>query len=373
MGKIALVNDFLNVYGGAERVLSVLHQLFPEAPIYTSFSNPETVAKYFPEAEIHTTYLQNSWFKKYPALLLGKLPRAFESFDFSEYDLVLSTSGAFCHGIITGPDTIHICYCHTPMRYAWDYQLEYLREKGFDKGLKFIIAENQLNKLRIWDQVAAERADVWYGNSQTVVKRINKFYRKPAEVLYPPVDTEYFDYKRVELFDQVKPYFVSASRLTPNKKIDLMIEAAAENKFQLKIIGSGTDQQRLKDLAQKLDAQVEFTGQISEEEKLSILANAKAFLFTTEDDFGIAPVEALALGVPVLAFGRGGATEYVLDGQNGYLFHEQTSQSLSQAIQDFQQKGLPLNRSEIRQTAVKFSTQNFQQNISNIINNALQS
>jgi glycosyltransferase involved in cell wall biosynthesis len=360
--KIALAHDFLTVYGGAERVLKAFHELYPEAPIYTAVADPELVQKHFPQADVRTSWLQHSWRKKVNVVFLLTMPRAMESFDFSGYDVVLSSSGAFAHGIITGPDTYHLCYCHSPMRYAWDWHAEFLEEKGMSKGWLRPLATNQaMSGLRLWDAVSANRVDRWIANSQTVQARIKQFYRQDSQLINPPVETDYFDPAKLEEPTSRGDHMFSISRISTAKRIDHMIAACKKAGVPLRIAGAGDDAW-FKAYAAKLQADVVFLGPISEEEKRHELASAKAFLFPAEDDFGIAPVEAMAMGTPVIAFGKGGATETVVEGETGHFYYEATADGLAKGIEEFL-KLPPLDEAIIRARAEQFSRHTFDQKI----------
>jgi glycosyltransferase involved in cell wall biosynthesis len=369
--KIALLHDFLFTYAGAERVLSAFHELYPEAPIYTMFAYPEIVEKHFPNATVITSSLQKNPLKKWPPFLLGQMPQAVESFNFNDFDIVLSSSGAFSHGAITGPETIHICYCHTPMRYAWDWHHEYLKERGFSNLFTLTLARRVLSRLRLWDAISAERVDIWLANSGVVADRIKKFYRRDATVIYPTVNTAYFDPELVT--DKKKGmYAITASRLSPNKRVHLMIAACAKAGMPLSIIGGGSELSRLEKLASDLKANVTFLGPVSEEEKRRTIAEAGCFLFAAEDDFGIAPVEALSLGVPVISLAKGGIQEVIQSGKNGILFPEPTEQALTEALLSFKDQGVDWDEQQIRHSALPYSQKRFQQEIAEIVSHAAQ-
>lgn len=372
MKKIALVHDFLYTYGGAERVLQELHKLYPEAPIYTAFAKKEVIERHFPDATIVTSSLQRSLFRYHPAAVILKMPRAIEEFNFSAYDTVISSSGAFSHGIITGPDTRHICYCHSPMRYVWDWHREFLIERGIPAKsfLNYLAEATVFSNLRIWDQVTAKRVDVWLANSKTVQDRIRKFYHQEAEIVYPPINTTYFDPQKVREPSSSKPFLFTASRLTATKHIDWIIEAAEACSLSLLIAGEGKERSTLEALAASKKADVQFLGFISEEKKRSLLAQALAFIFPVEDDFGIAPVEALAMGTPVIAYGKGGVTETVQNNKSGLFFTDPTSAGLIKAIITFQKEGISYTREQIRESALPFSTEAFAQHIQNIVDHA---
>lgn len=373
MGKIkriALVHDFLTVFAGAERVLKAFHELYPEAPIYTMFADSAVVAKHFPNATIVTSRLQRSMFRSRPWLLLPWMPQAVESFDLKDFDVVLSSSGAFSHGVITHPETTHICYCHSPMRYVWDWHAEYLDEKGIRSPFTLFFANQMLSKLRMWDAVSAKRVDRWIANSKTVAGRIEHYYRAKAEVIYPPVDTEFFDATKADASPLSEPYIITVSRLSKNKRVHHMVAAAAKTNTHLVIGGDGAERQSLEQYAQKLSAKVTFLGNISEETKRTYIAGSQAFLFAAEDDFGIAPVEALALGIPVIAFGKGGATESVQNGKNGYLYPEASSSSLAEALQMLLKDWVSMNPEKIRQSSLAFSTETFAKQIQEAVDHA---
>jgi len=367
--KVALVHDFLTVFAGGERVLLALHKLFPEAPIYTMFADPTLVQRFFPKAEIHTSPLQKSLLKKRPWLLLTRMPKAVESYDLSQYDLVISSSGAFSHGVITGPATTHISYCHSPMRYAWDWHAEYLREKGITSAFAQFFANTTLNRLRLWDAVSAKRVDHWLANSKTVATRIATFYKAPSTVVYPPVDTTFFDPSLIKKPTK-KSYYLSVCRLSKNKRVDQMIRAVAATGDTPWVGGDGAEYDRLQALASELKAKVHFLGKLSETDKRTALAGAKAFLFAAEDDFGIAPVEALAMGTPVIALGKGGACETVENGKTGILYDYATPEALASALKQFDAKGVTANPATIRASTLRFSTEHFNQSILEVISHA---
>lgn len=363
MGKVALVHDFILTYAGAERVLSALTEIYPDAPIYTLIADRNICKEYFPNTKIITSRLNKSIFRRKPAWLIGSMPRAIEEFNFNGYNLVISSSGAFAHGIITGPDTTHICYCHSPMRYVWDWHTEYLKEKGITSPLKRVFAELALSKLRIWDRVAAQRVDYWLANSENVRNRIHKYYNANSQVIYPPVDIPEF----APPTSNRESYFVTVSRLTTNKRIDLIIQACASLKLPLKIIGDGADLARLRQISKEVGGAGQFTGKLPNSQKMAVLNGAQAFIFAAEDDFGIAPVEALGCGVPVIAFGKGGALETVRDGRSGLFFREPTVKSLTETLQVFLEKGVDYSSEEIWKSAKPFRKERFIQEIKEFI------
>ena len=298
--KVALVHDYLNQMGGAERVVLALHEIFPDAPIYTSIYDPQRVDPVFQKMDIRTSFMQKlPLVTKHHQPYLPFYPFAMESLDLRGYDLVLSSSSAFAKGVITRPETMHICYCHTPMRWCWNYD-EYVEREHLGKiarlALPFFIT-----KLRSWDQTSSMRVDHFIANSPVVAERIQKYYRRDAVVIPPPVVAQRFTF---DPETQVEDYFLIVSRLVPYKRIDLAIEACNKLQLPLVIIGSGRDLERLKKLA---GPTVRFMGRLSDEDVLYYYAHCRALLFPGEEDFGITPLEAQASGRPVIAYGAGGA------------------------------------------------------------------
>lgn len=323
--KIALVCDFLTKLGGAQKVLLAFHEIYPDAPIYCLLYSEEGTRGVFKDCKIVESSLSHSWFRNRHKFLLPKLSAAIEEFDLSSYDIVLSSSDSFAHGVITKPKTLHICYCHTPMRYVWDWSHEYLKENNIGHGIVGLTIRSILHKIRIWDKVAADRVDKWLANSECVADRIAKFYRVTATVVYPPVDVE-----QIKVADSApEDFYVIASRLEPYKGTRLAVEAFNKNGKKLVIIGEGSQKRELQRIAKD---NITFLGWKDPKFIYDYLHRAKAFVFPVEDDFGIAPVEAMAAGRPVIAFSKGGALESVVDGKTGVFFKEMTSDSLSDAV-----------------------------------------
>jgi len=353
--KVALVHDWLTNLGGAEKVLLALSEVYPEAPIYTSVYNPAKTAP-FKDKDVRTSFLQKVPLSKNKHQLFPTLrPLAFENFDFSKYDLVISSSSAEAKGIITKPQTTHICYCHTPTRYYWSDYHAYLNRLQFGilNPLVRKMMPKTIHKMRIWDRLAAERVDCFIANSSYVAQRIKKYYRKEATIIHPPCDT-----------DDLKPgskqgdYFLAMSRLIPYKKIDLIVEAFNNLKLPLKVIGTGPEEQKLKKLAKK---NVELLGYVGGKKKLKLLQECQAFIFAAEEDFGIVPVEAMACGKPVIAYGKGGVLDSVVEDETGIFFQEQTPQSLTDAILKFEPS--KFDSTKIRKHAESFSKEEFKRKI----------
>jgi len=352
--KVALVHDYLNQMGGAERVVMAFHQMFPDAPIYTSIYDPQRVDPAFQEMDIRTSFMQ-----KFPLVTrhhqpyLPFYPFAMESLDLREYELVLSSSSAFGKGVITRPGTMHICYCHTPMRWCWNYR-EYVEREQLG-GIARRVLPFLITGLRMWDQVSAMRVDHFIANSPVVAERIQKYYRRDAVVIPPPVEVSRFSFDPAT---EVEDYFLIISRLIPYKRIDLAIEACNRLRLPLVIIGAGRDMERLKRLA---GPTIRFLGRLSDQEVLHYYARCRALLFPGEEDFGITPLEAQACGRPVIAYGSGGALASVVEGITGVFFYEQTVDSLATALASFDERRY--EPQTIRSHALEFDMPRFHRRI----------
>ena len=349
--KIALVHDWLITMGGAEKVLEGLIQTFP-SNLYTLLKDKKRLkGTLFESMKIQTSFIEKLPFsKKRYRSYLPLFPLAIEQFDLSEYDLVISSSHCIAKGVLTHADQMHICYCHTPMRYAWDLYQQYLRESKLKSGVKGLLAKVFLHYLRLWDTQSSSRANLYVANSNYVARRIFKLYQKEAEVIYPPVDVNYFELEEIK-----EDFYVTASRFVSYKKIDLIVEAFGHMPDKkLVVIGDGPDMEKIKAKAQK---NVEILGFQSDEVLRCYLQKARAFVFAALEDFGILPVEAQACGTPVIAFGKGGVLETVLENQSGIFFREQTVASVVQAVLDFEKK--EFYPQLIRQHAETFREENF--------------
>jgi glycosyltransferase involved in cell wall biosynthesis len=364
--KVALIHDHLAQDGGAEKVLRVLAELFPDAPIYTLLYEKKHVAKYFQDRKIETSIIQKlpGGVKHYQWYLFF-MPLAVEFFDLREFDLVISDSSSFAKGVITRPDCLHICYCHTPTRYLWSDTHQYINELKYNKWFKKIISLI-LNRIRIWDRLAADRVDLFIANSQTVQKRITKYYRRDSVVIYPPVETDKFSISDLSRQAPEDQYFLIGCRLAPYKRVDIVIETFKQlgAEYRLKIFGDGVDLERLKQLAAG-QTNIEFLGRVSEEEKAKLYSGAQAFINPQEEDFGITVVESLAAGRPVIAYQKGGATETIIEGQTGIFFKEQTAASLMAVIKKFRREDF--NPEEIKMSTEQFSEENFKRKIREFI------
>lgn len=349
--KVALIHDHLTQDGGAEKVLKVLAEMFPDAPIYTLLYEKEKFDKYFKDRHIETSIIQRlpggiRHYKWYMPIM----SMAVEFFDLRGYDVVISDASAFAKGVITSTKTLHICYCHTPTRYLWSDTHQYIQELHYNKYFKKVIAL-ALRKIRIWDRVAADRVDTYIANSRFIAKRIMKYYRRESTVIYPPVETQKFS-----IAESIDDYYLVGGRLVVYKRFDMVIEAFKNSDRKLKIFGDGIDFNRLKDLAAGA-TNIEFLGRVTDEKKIELYGRCKGFLNPQEEDFGITPIEAMASGRPVVAYGAGGVLETVIDGVTGVFMKEQTAESLNDALDRFER--LTFDPVAIREHALRFSVDNF--------------
>lgn len=356
--KVALVCDWLTNFGGAERVIEQFHLMFPEAPIFTSLYVPEKMSA-FKNADVRTSYLQKIPGARYKhQFFLSFYPRVFESFDLSEYDIVISSSHSCAKGVVTKPSTLHICYCHSPMRYAWDGAHQFIKDYPLNSLLKNFIVPPLIHKLRIWDRMSADRVDYYLANSKLVQSRIEKYYRRDSEVLNPPVDTKQWSGSG---FDG--GYYLAVGRMTPYKRFDLLVEAFNELGDDLVLVGEGPDFERLKGMAKE---NIRFMGRVSDEELLGVYLGARAFLFPQYEDFGITPLEAMSCGKPVIAYKKGGSLDTVVAGKTGVFFKEQTVDSLLKAINGFEEK--EFDPEVIRKYAEKFGSEIFRERMFDFVN-----
>jgi len=372
--KVAVIHDWLPLIAGAERVLEQILHVFPGADVYTLFDFlDDDQRKMFGDSKITTSSL-NKWPKvhKYYRKLLPFCPQAIEDFDLSEYDLIVSSSHAVAKGVITGAEQIHISYVHSPTRYAWDLMHQYLRESNMNKGIKGYVAKKLLHKFRIWDYRTANGVDHFIANSNYIRKRIWKVYRREAEVIYPPVNVDMFEYA-----DKKDDFFLTASRMVPYKRLDLIAAAFAKLPDQkLKIIGDGPEMAKIKAIAENAP-NIELMGFQPNEVLKDHMQRAKAFVFAAEEDFGIIPVEAQACGTPVIAYGAGGALETVIDYEKdaknatGIFFDEQTPDCLADAIKRFNSISEKIEYKNCRKNAEKFAPSEFQKQLKDVVKKAL--
>lgn len=355
--KIALAHEMLVKLGGAERVVKTLTDLFPKAPLYTLLHDEKTTDDWFEKTNVKTSELQK-WAKRGVPhrFLLPFMPKATEQLDFNHYDTVISSSSAFMHGIKTAKKTKHICYVHSPMRYAWDYTHRYM--ENYSPLMRYLISR-ELHRIRQWDFHTASNPDLLIANSEHVRKRINKYWRKDAQVIYPPVDV-----KRFTPTKNHEDYFLIVSALTPFKRIDLAIKTFNKIKRRLIIIGEGAQKKALQSMAGET---IEFKDYQNDHSVRDYLEHCRAFIFPGEEDFGITPVEAMAAGKPVLAYGVGGVTESVQPGISGEFFYEPTPQSLENGLTTLIINEKNYDEKKIRAIAEKFSKEIFVEKMQKII------
>ncbi|MBI5412847.1 glycosyltransferase [Candidatus Peregrinibacteria bacterium] len=352
--RVAIVCDWLISRGGAERVVLAMSEMFPEAPIYTTVYDKDRLPE-FADKTIGTSFIQKMplALKKH-YLYLPLMPYAFEQFDLSKFDIVISSSHSCAKGIITKPRTLHICYCHSPMRYAWDNCHEYFEQYGLPAFLKQR-AKKMLHELRIWDRLAAERVDFFVANSNHIKRRIGKYYRKDSTVIYPPVETEKFTIAKPK---QEGQYYLAVGRITSYKRFDLLVDVFNELKLPLVVVGTGKDEAALKKKAGRF---ITFPGAIPDDELHEVYERATALVFPQSEDFGIIPLEAMSCGRPVIAYGDGGALETIMPGTTGLFFESQTKESLKKAILEFE--AMKWDREAIRSHALKFGRSVFESNL----------
>lgn len=359
--KTAVVHEWLVTYAGSEQVCEQMLRLFPEADLFSLVDFlPEDLRWFIQHRPVHTSFLQHLPFahKRFRAYL-PLMPMAIEQFDMSGYDVVLSSNHAVAKGVLTRADQLHISYVHTPIRYAWDLQQQYLQGSNLQKGVKAIAAQAILHYLRLWDVATANRVDCFLANSHFVARRIWKTYRREAQVVYPPVAVD-----RFRPGGDRDDFYLTVSRFVPYKRVDLTVRAFNQLGLPLVVIGDGVDWQRVKAIAQP---NVRLLGRQPDAIVEDYLQRCKAFVFSAEEDFGITLVEAQAAGAPVIAFGKGGATETVIPGKTGILFPTQTVESLVDAIQHFESGGLITDFEQLRQHAERFAPERFRQEFFKIV------
>lgn len=359
-GRVALIHDYLNQYGGAERVLEALHELFPDAPIYTSIYDPAAMPQSYRRWDVRTSWMQRlpGWRRLFRAYFL-LYPSAFEAFDLGEYDLIVSSSSAYAKGVIPRPGALHICYCHTPMRFGWRTSSYVARESiGQRTGLLLSLL---LTWLRTWDVVSSTRVDGFIANSREVAGRIRRYYGRSAQVIPPPV--------------QLPPYveqppedvYLTGGRFVPYKRLDLVVRAFTALKLPLIVFGDGRDRAGLEAIA---GPNVRFVGRVSDEELIALYRRCRAYITAGEEDAGIQPVEAMAAGRPVIAFAAGGVRETVIDGETGCFFHEQTPAALAEAVA--RSRGMRFDAAAIRRHAEQFGWEQFKARIADVIEQQMQ-
>jgi len=360
--RVALVHEWLTNVAGSERVLLALHELYPEAPVYTSVFVPEEFPQ-LADSDVRTSFLQKipgarSKHQAFPFLRTV----AFERFDLSDFDVVVSSSHAEAKGVITRPETLHICYCYTPIRYYWSGYHHYLENPRFGvlNPVVKAVMPYMTNYLRLWDRCAADRVDLFVAISNHVAKRIKKYYRRDADVIYPPVSTSWLD-----ISASVDDYFLLVGRLIPYKRADIVVEAFNQLGLPLKIAGTGSELESLREIARP---NVEFLGRVSDDELRELYSRCQALVFPQEEDFGIVPLEAMAAGRPVIAYRAGGALETVVENETGMFFDRQDAQSLMECVSSFDPGRF--NPERARQHALRFDVEVFKERIKSYVDEA---
>jgi glycosyltransferase involved in cell wall biosynthesis len=357
--KIAIVHEWFVTYAGSERVVEQILNLFPHADLFAvvDFLN-DSQRGFIQNKPVKTTFIQKLPFAKAKfRQYLPLMPLAIEQLDLSAYDLIISSSHAVAKGVLTAPHQLHISYVHSPIRYAWDLQHQYLKESNLERGIKSWIARWILHQIRIWDTRTANGVDLFVSNSEFIARRIHKVYRRSATVIYPPVDLQNYT-----LCEQKHEFYLTASRLVPYKRIDLIVEAFSQmGDRSLIVIGDGEQMAKIR---AKASSNIKFLGHLEPEALREYMQKARAFVFAAEEDFGITPVEAQACGTPVIAYGRGGVCESVrgldCDRPTGVFFAEQTVVSIHAAVLEFEKNCDRILPTTCHENAMRFSTERFQ-------------
>lgn len=370
--KVAIIHDWLVTYAGSEKVLEQLLAIYPDADLFSLVDFIDKGKRNFIlNKSVNTSFIQKLPFaKKKFRSYLPFMPMAIEQLDVSKYDMIISSSHAVAKGVITGPDQLHISYVHSPIRYAWDLQHQYLKESGLDRGMKGWIAKAILHYIRNWDYRTANGVDYFVANSKFIARRIWKVYRREADVIYPPVDVSAFSF-----CDKKEDFYLTASRMVPYKKIDLIVEAFSQMPDKkLVVIGDGPDFHKIK---AKSGSNVELLGYQPFEVLRDYMQRAKAFVFASQEDFGITPVEAQACGTPVIAYGKGGALETIrgygqVEKPTGLFFEEQTVKSLIHSIKSFENISDDIKYEDCRENALRFSPERFKKEFEDYVNSKLE-
>ncbi|HLR32055.1 MAG TPA: glycosyltransferase, partial [Fodinibius sp.] len=349
--KVAIITEYLLQSGGAEKVIAAIAELYPEADIFTLIGDEKVINKHFKDHKVieHPAFRNAKWKRKYYRMLFPLYPTYIEDFDLSGYDLVISSSYLWAKGVLTNLDAVHISYVHTPMRQAWVKYHEYMNNENDIGSIKRFFLRYVMNYVRLWDVVNSNRVDYFIANSTTVKRRIEKIYRRSAQVIHPPIEVEHH-HKHAQL--DFGSHYVTLGRLVPYKRVDLLIEAFNQcPERELYIMGDGNDRERLEQLSSSPN--IHLMGYVDEDQKMDILASARGFLFAAEEDFGMSPVEAMAAGIPVVGYGKGGTRDYIVEGINGTFFAEQTPESLLKAVDRFEE--MNFDKQEIIRSVEHFS------------------
>ncbi|WP_019026674.1 glycosyltransferase [Colwellia piezophila] len=361
--RVAVVHDWLTDMGGAEKVLKSILNIYQGADVFSLVCGmtEEQLASLGIHKQVKTSFIQRLPFgvKKYRSYL-PLMPLAIQQLDLSSYDLIISSSYCVAKGVLTGPDQVHVCYCHSPVRYAWDLQGQYLKESGIESGLKSVLARYLLNKIRDFDVRSSFAVDHFIANSSFIQRRIEKFYRRESEIIFPPVDTNSFT-----LCEEKEDYYITCSRLVPYKKVDLIVNAfKAMPSKMLIVVGEGPDYNKINE---SLPGNVTLLGYVEYDELITRIQKAKAFVYAAEEDFGIVPVEAQACGTPVIGYGKGGLVDTVIDGTTGIHFYSQSVEAIIDAVNVFETKVTLASAADISLHAKQFGTVHFEQKLKSYI------
>ena len=356
--KVALVHDYLTRLGGAERVLFALARAYSDAPIYTLLYDQKKIGEYLAGRDVRVSFLNKlpGFFKSNKRLLLPFLPKAIESLDLSGYDLIISSSSAFAKGAIKNQKAVHICYCHSPARFLWDYKDDYQKDNRFGVLASFF-ANLIIPRLQKWDKASTDRVDFWIANSKITQERIKKYYGQDAVVIYPPLADLH---SQAIIIPREKDYFLIAARLSAYKKIDIVIEAFNELGWPLIITGEGPERKRLEKMAGE---NIKFLGFVPDEELGGYYASSKAFILANEEDFGLSALEVASFGKPVLAYKKGGATEWLEEGITGEFFESQTKEAVIEVLRKMASRGFVYDGERAQNVASSFNEETFKKNI----------
>ncbi|MBS51302.1 MAG: glycosyl transferase [Oceanospirillaceae bacterium] len=361
--KVAIVHYWLNGMRGGEKVLESLCRLYPQADIYTHVYEPEKVSDLINSHTVHTSFISKLPFgkKKYQSYL-PFMPIALEQLDLTGYDLVISSESGPAKGVITNPEAVHVCYCHSPMRYVWDMYYEYFKGAG---KLKRLIAAPLIHYLKMWDYSTGARVDHFIANSSYIAKRIEKIYRRDAEVINPPVEFDAFS-----ISEDVDDYYLVLGQMVQYKRVDLAVEAFIANGKKLVIVGDGEKADELREMA-KGHSNIDIRGRQPFSEIVRLYSGCQALIFPGVEDFGIVPLEAMASGRPVIAYGRGGVLDSVVDGKTGIYFNEQTAESLNQAVAAYEAGQYDFKPEALRAHAMSFATSEFEKKLKAYIDSVM--
>jgi glycosyltransferase involved in cell wall biosynthesis len=365
--KTAIVHDWFAGYAGSERCVESFTNLYPDADVFVLFNflNDEEQKIVVKNKKTQTSFIQKLPFaRSNHRNYLPLFPYAIEQFDLSGYDLIISSSHAVAKGVLTNQNQLHICYCHTPIRYAWDLTHQYLKESKLTSGIKGIIAKWILHYIRMWDISTANRPDFFIANSEYIAKRIRKIYNRESIVINPPVDLKNFEFSAKK-----DDFYLTASRFVPYKRIDIIAEAFSKMPDKrLVIVGSGPDENKIK---RKSGSNIEFTGYLNGEKYKDYMKRAKGFVFAAEEDFGIVVIEALASGTPVIALNKGGTAETIKDGINGIHFSEQSADQVIEAVQRFERRRSDFDSIKIAEDVIQYDRKNFEERIKQFVTDKL--